>query len=103
MVAFLDGAILLLTALTEEIWVAYVGYVAYRSLYQFLITVASYEIARHINDDSYGLVFGINTFVALAFQSILTFVVCDDAGGLALPPRTQFIVYGGERFTSSVQ
>ena len=48
----------------------------------------SFEVARHICDDSYGLVFGFNTFLALFFQSILTFIVADDAG-LALPPRSQ--------------
>ena len=50
--------------------------------------ISSFEVARLISDDSYGLVFGFNTFVALLFQSILTLVVADDAG-LALPPRTQ--------------
>ena len=29
-VAFLDGVILIAMAVTEEIWVAYVGYLAYR-------------------------------------------------------------------------
>ena len=33
-----------------------------------MITVASFEIASNISQDSYGLVFGINTFLALAFQ-----------------------------------
>ena len=35
---------------------------------QMMITVASFEIASNISQDSYGLVFGINTFLALAFQ-----------------------------------
>ena len=48
----------------------------------------SYEVASRISPDSYGLVFGVNTFMALFFQTILTLVVADDAG-LALPPRTQ--------------
>ena len=43
----------------------------FRALYQFLITVASYEISRNLHDDTYGLVFGINTFVALAFQVMI--------------------------------
>jgi hypothetical protein len=50
--------------------------------------IFSFEVARHICDDSYGLVFGFNTFLALLFQSILTLIVADDAG-LALDPRTQ--------------
>ena len=45
-------------------------------------------MASRIQPDSYGVVFGVNTFMALFFQTILTLVVADDAG-LALPPRTQ--------------
>ena len=48
----------------------------------------SFEIASNISQDSYGLVFGFNTFLALAFQTVLTFVVADSAG-LGLPPRDQ--------------
>ena len=93
-VAFLNGVTLVVMARTDSLWTAYAGYLVYRALYQFLITVASYEIARHINDESYGLVFGINTFLALAFQTVLTLVVVDDVG-LALNIRDQFRVYGG--------
>ena len=42
----------------------------------------------NISASSYGLVFGFNTFLALAFQTVLTMVVADDIG-LALPPREQ--------------
>ena len=59
-----------------------------------MITVASFEIASSISQDSYGLVFGFNTFLALAFQTILTTVVVDKVG-LALEPRDQFLVYSG--------
>ena len=55
----------------------------------------SFEVARSIGESSYGLVFGFNTFVALLFQTALTVAVADDAVGLALPPRQQFVVYGG--------
>ena len=41
-----------------------------------MITVASFEIASNISQDSYGLVFGINTFLALAFQVLYTFTFC---------------------------
>ena len=50
--------------------------------------VPSFEIARHISPSSYGLVFGLNTFLALGFQTILTTIVADSAG-LALEPRQQ--------------
>merc|ERR1712223_808168 len=77
-----------------NIWTAYIGYVLFRSLYQMMITVASFEIASNISQDSYGLVFGINTFLALAFQTILTTVVVDKIG-FHLEPQDQFLVYSG--------
>lgn len=45
-------------------------------------------------DDSFALVFGINTLLALIFQTILTVVVVSE-NGLALNIRNQFIVSGG--------
>ena len=50
----------------------------------------SFEIASHITQESYGLVFGFNTFLALLFQTILTATVADSAG-LALDIRTQVV------------
>jgi len=90
----MDAAILYTMATTPHIWTAYIGYLLFRSLYQMMITVASFEIASSISQDSYGLVFGFNTFLALAFQTILTTVVVDKVG-FALEPRDQFLVYSG--------
>ena len=42
--------------------------------------------------ESTGLVFGLNTWAALGLQTALTLTVAD-AAGLALPVRTQFVVY----------
>jgi thiamine transporter 2/3 len=50
--------------------------------------INSAEVAKNISEDSYGLIFGVNTFLALAFQSILTLVVVSDAG-MALEIRPQ--------------
>lgn len=47
----------------------------------------SFEVAKHISEDSYGLIFGINTFFALALQSILTAIVVN--GNLQLSLRSQ--------------
>jgi len=93
-ISVLDAVILYLMATTSDIWTAYVGYLVFRSLYQMMITVASFEIASNITQNSYGLVFGFNTFLALSFQTILTSIVADSVG-LALPPRDQFQVYAG--------
>ena len=61
--------------------------------YQILMTVASFEIAGRIAHHTTGLIFGINTWFALGFQTILTITVADKAG-LDLEVRPQFIVYG---------
>ena len=62
----------------------------------------SFEIARNISPSSYGLVFGINTFLALGFQTILTTIVADSAG-FALEPRQQvgynFFLFAIKYFT----
>ncbi len=44
-----------------------------------------------MKQESYGLVFGINTFLALFFQTILTLIVADSAG-LALEPPEQVLL-----------
>lgn len=54
----------------------------------------SVNVAKRLSDDSFGLVFGINTLLALVFQSILTLVVISESG-LALGARSQFVVYSG--------
>ena len=70
------------------------GYILFRMSYNMMMTAASFEIAKNINENSYGLVFGINTLAGLGIQTILTFTVADSAG-LNLDTRVQFYVYGG--------
>ena len=97
---------------TKQIWVAYIGkrareknqdcwnnsllcffagYLAFRMLYQVMMTVASFEIVKSLTRDCYAIVFGANTFVALGIQSILTAVV---NSSLKLDSRTQFLILG---------
>ena len=40
MISLLNGLVLIIMASTNDIWAAYVGYWAYRALYQMMITVA---------------------------------------------------------------
>ncbi|XP_059184079.1 thiamine transporter 1 [Centropristis striata] len=77
-----------------NIWLCYSSYVIFRATYMLLITVATYQIAASLNMQRYALVFGVNTFIALALQSVLTVVVVDSAG-LGLDVFTQFLIYGG--------
>lgn len=54
----------------------------------------SAHVAKQLADDSFGLIFGINTFLALLFQTILTISVASE-GGFALDIQGQFVTYGG--------
>ncbi len=50
-------------------------------------------MAQGICDDSHGLIFGLNRFISLILQSLLTFILTDE-NGLALDERPQFFIYG---------
>ncbi|KAB7506481.1 Thiamine transporter 1 [Armadillidium nasatum] len=91
-ISLFDGVLLVIMGYTSEIWVGYVNYIVFRVSYQILITVASYQVAKELRADCYGLVFGINMFLALLFQSILTFIVAE---WLEIEPGLQFVIYGG--------
>ncbi|KAH8358648.1 hypothetical protein KR093_001516 [Drosophila rubida] len=88
----LEGGSVLLCCWTENIYWSYVGFVIFGALYGFTITVASAEVARNLQEDSFGLVFGINTLLALVFQSLLTIIVVSETG-FALNPVGQYTVY----------
>ncbi|XP_045930232.1 solute carrier family 19 member 3b [Micropterus dolomieu] len=87
-----SGAVFLM-ALTSSIWACYAGYVIFKSCYMFLITITTFQIASNLSMECYALTFGINTFVALSLQTIITGIVVDEAA-LGLDIVTQFIVYG---------
>ncbi|KAF3824084.1 hypothetical protein GH733_008369 [Mirounga leonina] len=80
-----DAGSLLLMHYTTNIWVCYAGFVIFKSSYMLLITIAAVE--------RYALVFGINTFLALAIQTGMTVAVVDKQG-LGLPVSIQFLIYG---------
>lgn len=47
-----------------------------------------FQIAVNLSVERYALVFGINTFIALVIQTIITVIVVDQ-GGLGLPISIQ--------------
>lgn len=68
----------------------------------------SASVAKQLHDDSFAFIFGINTLVALAFQTILTVVLISEQG-LQLDQRTHyhvlsgyFILLGGIYATASI-
>ncbi|KAM9835875.1 thiamine transporter 1 [Aulostomus maculatus] len=77
----------------RNIWICYSSYVLFRTIYMLLITVATYQIAASLNMQRYALVFGVNTFIALLLQSLITLVVVDSVG-LGLSIYIQFLIYG---------
>lgn len=92
--SIIGGAAMLINSQTDYIVVSYVCYVFLGFIYYFMITIASSEISQNIQEDSYGLVFGINTFIALFLQTILTMVVATSNIGFGLSLRSQYLVYG---------
>lgn len=90
--ALISGALFLMNY-TLNIWVCYAGYLVVKSSYMFLITIAVFQIAVNLSVERYALVFGIDTFIALVIQAIMTVIVADQRG-LHLPVTTQFLVYG---------
>ncbi|XP_051009911.1 thiamine transporter 2 [Acomys russatus] len=90
--AVIAGALLLMNY-THSIWVCYAGYLLVKSSYSFLITIAVFQIAVNLSLERYALVFGIDTFIALVIQTIITVIVVDQRG-LHLSITTQFLVYG---------
>lgn len=92
--SIVEGSMMLISSQTDYIVVSYVCYVVFGGIYYFMITIASSEISQRIQDDSYGLVFGINTFIALLCQSVMTLLVVTSNVGFGLTPRNQYLVYG---------
>ncbi|XP_029674778.1 thiamine transporter 1-like [Formica exsecta] len=90
--SFLEGVILVTASYNDNIWYLYGSYIIFGVIYHTMATVASFEIAKYISEDSYGLIFGVNTFFALLAQSLLTFIVVNK---LMLNIRQQYFVYGG--------
>ncbi|XP_030565762.1 thiamine transporter 1 [Drosophila novamexicana] len=89
----LEGGCILLASWTTNIYLSYLGYVLFGALFGFTITVASAELAKSLVEDSFALIFGINTLIALILQTSLTLVVVSESGGLYLTTFEQFTVY----------
>lgn len=89
--SLVQGVFVVVSSQTTSIWLAYAMYVLFGIMYSFMITVASATVAQHLADDSFALIFGFNTLIAVGFQTIITAVVIT---WLELLPRDQFLVYG---------
>lgn len=88
------GGVVLGGSVTDSIAASYICYIIFGGLYQFMITVGSSEIAKHISKDSHGLVFGFNMLIALVIQTLLTLIVVSGHLGPTLSVTMQYWVYG---------
>ncbi|XP_042370129.1 reduced folate transporter-like [Plectropomus leopardus] len=77
---------------TDNIWVCYIAYVLFRGFYQFLVPIATFQIASSLTKELCALVFGINTFLGTILKSIIN-LIFSDKRGLALDVHSQFLVY----------
>lgn len=88
----LQAALLLLMLSTDNIWVCYTAYVLFRGFYQFLVPIATFQIASSLTKELCALVFGINTFLGTILKTIINLIFADKRG-LALDVKSQFMVY----------
>ncbi|CAD5230606.1 unnamed protein product [Bursaphelenchus xylophilus] len=91
--AILQAVLLYWMSQTKRLMVMYATYAGFQLVYQCTITIAQINLVKTLAvATSCGFVFGVNTFVALVIQTILTLIFVDESGfGLAV--RDQFLVY----------
>ncbi|XP_070787057.1 reduced folate transporter [Enoplosus armatus] len=87
-----QAGLLLLMGTTDNIWVCYMAYVLFRGFYQFLVPIATFQIASSLTKELCALVFGINTFLGTILKTIII-LIFSDKRGLGLDVHSQFLVY----------
>ncbi|VFV23847.1 folate transporter 1 [Lynx pardinus] len=91
-VTAVQAALVFLMYSTSSIWLCYVAFVLFRGAYQFLVPIATFQIASSLSKELCALVFGVNTFFATILKTIVILIVADKRC-LGLPVRSQFLVY----------
>ncbi|KAJ8253115.1 hypothetical protein GJAV_G00209290 [Gymnothorax javanicus] len=76
----LQAGLLLLMGTTGNIWVCYVAYAFFRGFYQFLVPIATFQIASNLSKEMCALVFGVNTLLGTVLKTIITIIVADKRG-----------------------
>ncbi|KAF6121728.1 solute carrier family 19 member 1 [Phyllostomus discolor] len=91
-VTALQAGLVFLMYHTKSISLCYVAFVLFRGSYQFLVPIATFQIASSLSKELCALVFGVNTFLATVLKTIITLIVSDKRG-LGLEVCLQFLVY----------
>lgn len=103
LLSLFQGVLLFLAGTVKTLWVVYIVYILFGVSYQILIISARYahhmpsklgeyllirrislycssEVAKGLKRESYGLVFGINTFLAVTLQAVMTIIFISPVG-----------------------
>ncbi|XP_014854401.1 PREDICTED: folate transporter 1 [Poecilia mexicana] len=88
----LQAGMLLVMGTTGNIWICYSCYILFRGFYQFLVPIATFQIASSLTKELCALVFGINTFLGTVLKSIIN-LIFSDKRGLGLDVESQFRIY----------
>ncbi|XP_054267909.1 folate transporter 1-like isoform X1 [Macrosteles quadrilineatus] len=81
------------SAQSSSIIISYGLYIITSVLCDLLTVICNSQIALQIKYDGFGLIFGINFFLSVGYQGILTYVLTSK-NTLALPIREQFVAVG---------
>ncbi|KAG4074590.1 hypothetical protein HA402_004461 [Bradysia odoriphaga] len=87
-----QGVFVVLAANSQTLVSCYIFYICFGASYAFGITICATEIAKNLAEDTFGLVFGFNTLIALTLQTTVTLSIV--SYGFQLPPSGQYQVYG---------
>ncbi|XP_004429784.1 PREDICTED: folate transporter 1 [Ceratotherium simum simum] len=91
-VTAVQAGLIFLMYSTSSIWLCYMAFVLFRGSYQFLVPIATFQIASSLSKELCALVFGVNTFLATVLKTTITLVVSDKRG-LGLAVHKQFLIY----------
>uniref|UniRef100_A0A3Q3RD75 Solute carrier family 19 member 3a n=1 Tax=Monopterus albus TaxID=43700 RepID=A0A3Q3RD75_MONAL len=89
---FLIAGAVFLMDLTDNIWISYTCYILSKTIYMQLATICSFQIAKTLSRKRYALVFGINIFMGMVLQSVLTAIVINTKS-LQLTITSQVLEY----------
>ncbi|XP_026812488.1 folate transporter 1-like [Rhopalosiphum maidis] len=89
--SFVQFITLYISVLYNSIYVSYINYIIFCTIYQGMMTIASSEIAKCVNKDNHGFVFGVNNLLASTLQSLATFFMT--MGGLSSSSKILFEWY----------
>ncbi|XP_077296295.1 thiamine transporter 1-like [Arctopsyche grandis] len=100
--AAFQSIVILIASYAEALWLCYLGYICLSITYHYMITIASFHIAKGLKyNNCFGLIFGLNTLFALTIQSLMTLLFVS-VHGFNFTIRNQYKAYASYFATMSV-